>query len=169
MTRLALLVLLAAPLSAQPTIREVQLRPASQFVTLVDQEPSDTVAVLAPIQALFDGMRQADSTLMRSAFHADATLRTTQARPGADPSISETPIAAFLASIAGAGVYLDEQLTSTQVRIDGPLATAWTAYRFYVGEEFSHCGVNAFTLVHTDGAWKILHIVDTRRREGCAE
>ncbi len=143
-----LLVLVAAPISAQTV---------------------DTSAVTAPIRALFDGMRQTDSTVMRSAFHPDATLRTTQARPGSEPSITETPIATFLASIAGAGVYLDEQLTDTTLHIDGPLATAWTPYRFYVGGEFSHCGVNAFTLVKTDDTWRILHVVDTRRREDCAE
>ncbi len=149
MTRLLfLLLLLGAPARAQTV---------------------DTSAVTAPIRALFDGMRQADTTLMRSAFHPDATLRTTQARPDSDPVVADTPVDAFVAGIAGAGVSLDEVLTDTTLHVDGPLATAWTGYRFYVSGEFSHCGTNAFTLVKMDGAWRILHVVDTRRREDCAE
>ncbi len=153
MTRLILLLLLAAPASAQT----------------MGSQTADTSAVTAPIRALFDGMRQADSTLMRSAFHPDATIRTTQASRGSAPSVTETPVDAFVASIAGAGVYLDERLTSTTLHVDGPLATAWTGYRFYVDGQFSHCGVNAFTLVHTDDTWRILHVVDTRRLQNCAE
>jgi hypothetical protein len=129
----------------------------------------DSAAVLQPVHDLFDGMRAADTTLMRAAFHPSATLHTTQARPGAAPAVSQTPIAAFLQGIAGAGALLDEQLTSTTLLVDGPLATAWTAYRFYVGDQFSHCGVNTFTLVQEADEWKILHIVDTRRRDACAE
>jgi hypothetical protein len=34
-----------------------------------------------------------------------------------------------------------------EVQIDDNLAAVWTEYEFYVGKNFSHCGVNAFQLV----------------------
>jgi hypothetical protein len=40
-------------------------------------------------------------------------------------------------------------------------------YRFYVGERFSHCGVDSFHLVRTADGWRIVDLADTRRREGC--
>jgi hypothetical protein len=61
----------------------------------------------------------------------------------------------------------DERITFDVVKTDGVLATAWTPYKFYVGEKFSHCGVNSFQLVKLDGNWKIQFIIDTRRKQPC--
>ena len=61
----------------------------------------------------------------------------------------------------------DERIGDIDVRIDGGLATAWMPYAFYLGDRFSHCGVNAFHLTLTSEGWKILHITDTRRTTDC--
>ena len=42
-----------------------------------------------------------------------------------------------------------------EIRISGPLAVAWVPYDLYVNGEWSHCGVDAFTLVRIEGEWKI--------------
>ncbi len=47
--------------------------------------------------------------------------------------------------------------------VDDGLAVAWTPYRFYAGDQFSHCGTNAFTLALDGQGWRIVQIVDTRR------
>jgi hypothetical protein len=47
------------------------------------------------------------------------------------------------------------------------MATAWVPYKFYRGRQFSHCGVNAFTLIKLTSEWKIGSITDTRREEQC--
>jgi hypothetical protein len=47
------------------------------------------------------------------------------------------------------------------------MAAAWTPYRFYRNGEFSHCGVNSFQLVKMAEGWKIVYIIDTRRKEPC--
>jgi hypothetical protein len=64
---------------------------------------------------------------------------------------------------------LNEKLNGYEIKVDGDLASAWTPYEFYVGEEFSHCGVNSFQLLKTADGWKIFHIVDTRRKDNCVE
>jgi hypothetical protein len=53
------------------------------------------------------------------------------------------------------------------VLIDGNLASVWTDYKFYIGEKFSHCGVNSFQLFKGDDGWKIIYIIDTRRKDNC--
>ncbi|HYJ79808.1 MAG TPA: hypothetical protein VEW03_09420 [Longimicrobiaceae bacterium] len=63
----------------------------------------------------------------------------------------------------------DERISGLEVRIDGPLATAWMNYTFYLDGRLSHCGVNAFQLARTPTGWKTIQITDTRRREGCPE
>lgn len=41
------------------------------------------------------------------------------------------------------------------VQVAGALATVWLPYDLYSRGEWSHCGVDAFTLVRHDGAWRI--------------
>ncbi len=53
--------------------------------------------------------------------------------------------------------------------MDGPLATVWTEYQVVIEGKLSHCGTDAFHLVRRNGAWKILNVSDTFRREGCGE
>ncbi len=61
----------------------------------------------------------------------------------------------------------DERISFETVKIDGPLALAWTPYSFYYDGKFSHCGVNSFQLVRFNGEWKIQYLIDTRRKQGC--
>ena len=86
--------------------------------------------------------------------------------------IAETDAGRFLAAVAAAPVTYDERLGEVEVRADGDLATAWMPYRFYAGDQFSHCGVNAMQLVRdgesgSGAGWRIVQIIDTRRTEGC--
>jgi hypothetical protein len=63
----------------------------------------------------------------------------------------------------------DERVLSEKVEIDGPLASVWTEYAFYAGDEFSHCGIDAFQVAQTPEGWRIIALTDTRRRDGCRE
>ena len=69
---------------------------------------------------------------------------------------------------APAGTVIDERLANPVVHVDGNLASIWVDYWLFVGERFSHCGVDAILLSRHEGAWRIFSVVDTRRREGCA-
>jgi hypothetical protein len=128
-------------------------------------QQTEEAAVRAVVDRLFDGMRSRDTTAMRSVFAEEAqfyglsqtgTVRTDR------PSD-------FITSIAGApaGLVLDEVLHDVEIRIDGPLASVWTYYDFFAGENFSHCGYDAMLLLKVQGEWKIVSLADTRRREGC--
>lgn len=119
------------------------------------------------VTSLFDAMRASDGDKIRSLLTDQATLHTVVAAEG-EPVLRETPFMNFITSIGQVEPgTLDEQLSSLKVHIDENLATAWMDYRFYVQEEFSHCGVNTMNLLKTSDGWKIFSIVDTRRREGC--
>ena len=61
----------------------------------------------------------------------------------------------------------DEQIRFGTIQIDGSMASVWTPFKFYLGEQFSHCGVNVFKLNKTKEGWKIFHLVDTNRKENC--
>lgn len=46
-----------------------------------------------------------------------------------------------------------------QVRVSGPLATVWVPYDLYRNGQWSHCGVDAFTLLKVGGQWRIASLV----------
>jgi hypothetical protein len=57
-----------------------------------------------------------------------------------------------------------EKILSYNIQIDGAMAQVWAPYEFYLNEKFSHSGVNAFTLFKEKDEWKIIYLIDTRRR-----
>jgi len=140
-------------------------------VSLVFAQTGDErVQVVAIIQRLFDGMRAADTAMVRSVFHPMAQLQTTSLSADGKPQFNTTEIDRFITSIGSRkGVVLDERIHSYDVRIDQGLASAWTEYSFFVGSDFSHCGVNAFHLFKGPEGWKIVQITDTRRKTGCLQ
>ncbi len=132
------------------------------------QTDEEISAVKAPIQSLFDGMRAGDSSMVRRAFLPGARLQTAHLSRDGQPQLSEGSLEDFLKAVGSPHEKtFNEQIWSYDIRIDGLLATAWTEYTFFLGGQLSHCGVNAFQLFRTAEGWKISHIADTRRREGC--
>lgn len=122
--------------------------------------------VMAVVEQLFDGMRSADTTMMRSTFHPEVRLVTTGEREG-QPVATLVPVERWLEGVAGAEVVLDERLYDVTVQVAGGLASVWAYYTLHAGDRFSHCGYDAFQLVRTTDGWKITQVADTRQREGC--
>lgn len=136
--------------------------------SLAAQEAAEEQAVLAVVQRLFDGMRAGDSTAVRAVHHPAARLISVGERDGA-PVIEIEPLEGFIQAVGTPHEEVwDERMYDTEVRIDGRLATVWTKYDFFLGDTFSHCGVDTFQLYKDADGWKIFQIADTRRREGCA-
>lgn len=135
-------------------------------VTSAAAQSADHDAAYAVVTTLFDGMRTRDTSAMRAAFAAGASLQSV----GANGQVRTDPIDGWIGSVAGApaGLVLDERLGTPVVQVSGNLATVWVEYWFYAGERFSHCGFDAFVLAKTDGRWRIMYVADTRQREGCA-
>jgi ketosteroid isomerase-like protein len=140
-----LAVILAAPASAQ----------------------SDERAVAVVVTHFFDGMRTRDTTLMRSTVTPSAVLISVSGPTGLG---EPTTIDAFIDRIGkGSGPGNDEQIKDPKVQIDGPLASLWAYYTLKrAGEtKVNHCGVDAFLLRKGPDGWRIFHVADTRRTEGC--
>ncbi len=62
-----------------------------------------------------------------------------------------------------------EEAFSMDVKIHEGMAMAWVPYEFRLNGEFSHCGVDVFTLIKKDDAWKIINVSYTIDNEGCDE
>jgi len=113
-------------------------------------------AVIAAAQAVFDAMEALDAEAFRNAVVPDGFLMAV--RTG---TTRRTTRDDFAANIARQTRPMIERMWDPEVRIDGPVATLWTAYDFYSGAEFSHCGTDAFQLVKTAEGWKVVVITYT--------
>jgi hypothetical protein len=131
-------------------------------------QQTEIAAIKQTINNMFNAMRKTDSALLRSTFAKGMILHSIgKAKDGSTTVLMESPDG-FVKSVGTPhkGIY-DERITFGDIKVDGELASVWTPYKFYLDDKFSHCGVNFFQLIKTDTGWKIVYIVDTRRKDSC--
>ncbi|MDF1698461.1 MAG: nuclear transport factor 2 family protein [Saprospiraceae bacterium] len=120
------------------------------------------------IESLFKAMYEGDGILAKSVFTEDAVLQTVHVNKEGKITAKTGELEQFVTAIGTPHEKVwDERVTNLKINIDADLAQAWMDYSFYVGDEFSHCGVNAMHLIRSDGEWRIVHIIDTRRNSDC--
>jgi hypothetical protein len=136
--------------------------------TGVFAQQSDTLAIKQTINTLFDGMRKGDSTMLRSVFSKDMILQSIANNKEGKAVLSIDKADDFVKAIGTPHTALyDERIVFSDIKIDGNLASVWAPYQFYLGDKFNHCGVDVFQLMKTANGWKIIYIVDTRRKDNC--
>ncbi len=129
---------------------------------------ADSAAVLKVAESVFDAMRKRDTVMLKAAFAPAARLTTAAAARDGSPRVTSEKLESFVSALAQPSDSVwDEKTFAHQVRLDGNLATVWMEYDFYLGSQFSHCGVDAFQLARFAEGWKIVALADTRRRAGC--
>ena len=128
---------------------------------------ADQAAVVQVVEDLFDAMRRQDGDAIRVLHMPEvALIRVTN---NSKPYVQLASPDGFINSIVNAPAEPRERMWNVEVRIDGDLATLWAHYDLHLGDEFSHCGVDAFQLVRNDSGWKIVSIAFTMHREGCED
>ena len=151
------------------TICGLFLLPLIMSVSISAQN-TDKELILSQIETLFDGMRAGDSAAVSKVFTKNATMQSIFKNQEGNTVINTGSLEGFKNSVGTPHDQVwDERVANIQINIDGEMATAWVPYSFYLGQNFSHCGVNSFQFAKTDEGWKAISIVDTRRRTDCAE
>jgi hypothetical protein len=138
------------------------------FCTISCFGQGEEAGVKHTVNQFFEGMRTSDSTLIKTSLAPTAVFQTVIQQKDGTTAVETEEIQKFVTAVTQPHpqVY-DERITFDQVKIDANLAMVWAPYKFYVGETFSHCGVDAFQLVKLNGTWKIQYIIDTRRKDAC--
>ncbi len=126
-------------------------------------------AVMATVNRLFDGMKAADTAMVRSTFSSEATMGRAGVNPNTgEVEITTSPMDGFVTFIASMQPgQLDEPIWDPVVQIDDNLATVWVKYELLLNGAFHHCGVDAFDLWKSADGWKIFRLTDTSRTENC--
>lgn len=117
--------------------------------------------VVATLQALFDALETGDAALLRSVTDPSVVMHFSETRDGATTFGSAT-LDGLAERITTSEVPLIERMWDPVVVVNGPLATIWTPYDFYSGEDFSHCGVDAANLMDGPDGWRIVALSWTR-------
>lgn len=118
-------------------------------------QSSDEQAVIDVIETFFESLEKLDSNLYKQTLELDGqvwstnhlkdTVRYRHRHFGEDMRMFERK-----------DMKLFEKALSYDVKVQTDLAMAWVPYEFYLNDEFSHCGVDIFTLMKKDGEWKII-------------
>lgn len=118
------------------------------------------------IKSFFKAFHAQDTTALKEVVHNEVVLATIKSS-STDTVLVVDDIQKFYNSIASIpeSVKFHEELTEIEVLSDSVLAHVWTNYTFHLNEKVSHKGVNAFTLMNQKGTWKIIYLVDTRRKK----
>ena len=117
------------------------------------------------IETFFEGFHHRDTVLLHQVC-ADKIILQSITENSNGNSLTEEPSQFFYRSIASIPMSLkfNERILSFTTQVDGSMGHAWTPYEFYVDGKLSHKGVNAFTLFKEKDQWKIVYIIDTRRK-----
>jgi hypothetical protein len=132
---------------------------------------ADEVQVKTTITEFFEAFHKQDSVAIKSYMADTVSLQSILEGEAGNTILRDSDFSDFLKSIIAIPkeIKFEERILSNIIKIDGPMANAWTAYEFYINGKFSHCGVNSFQLIKKGETWKIYYIVDTRRTINCKQ
>ncbi|MGE8343749.1 MAG: nuclear transport factor 2 family protein [Flavobacterium sp.] len=118
------------------------------------------------IESFFEGFHQRDSTKIKLVCSDKMILQSISESNVKGNKLSDESAKEFYKSIASipSNMKFQEKILSYNIQIDGTMAHVWTPYEFYLNDKFSHSGVNAFTLFKEKDSWKIIYLIDTRRK-----
>ncbi len=136
----------------------------AQAMVSADHMPSDAdrAAILATVQSLFDALGERDTELLTAILRPDILMHSVERSAAGERSASTSTLEGMVARLEADGPRMTERMWDPEVRISGDLATVWTPYDFYVGEDLSHCGADAFILMREGGGWQITSLSWTR-------
>lgn len=137
------------------------------ITTLSFSQSSESDNVKATIEHFFEGFHKQDSTMILGTVGEDIKMQSIGKNKEGKAILRTSEFKDFLKSIVSIpkDKKFKEEILDYTIQVDGDMANAWTSYKFYFDGNFSHCGVNSFQLFKDDGKWKIIYLIDTRRRD----
>ncbi|GAB5563029.1 MAG: hypothetical protein Wins2KO_00920 [Winogradskyella sp.] len=139
------------------------------FVLSVNAQKSEEENIKNTIIEFFEVFHKQDTVALKKMAKGKVILQSISVNKEGKTIVSESSYNDFvkrIGSIPKESTF-EEKLLSYSIQVDGNMANAWTPYEFWYNGKFSHCGVNSFQLVKEDETWKIIYLVDTRRRKNC--
>ena len=131
------------------------------LISSTQASTSEEQAVLAPVNALFEGMTKRDAEAIKKPLLPGGGMVLMR-----DGKPVQMTFEAFDNAVGKPGTaHIEERIHDPLVRIDHDLAVVWAPFEFLVDGKVDHCGTDLFNLVQTDGKWIISSVADTGRKD----
>lgn len=139
------------------------------FTGTISAQTDQKKEIKKVIQHFFKGLQSGDTLIVKETLADKVILQTAFKDKEGKSMLRNDDFGKFLKAIGSKKKEdsWEEKLLSYNIQIDGNMANVWTPYEFYFNNNFSHCGVNSFQLFNNGSGWKIIYLIDTRRRKDC--
>jgi hypothetical protein len=122
-------------------------------------QTAEEKAILAPINAMFDGMSKRDAAAIQQPTLPGGSMVLMR-----DGKPTQMTFAAFAENVAKPSkVQIQEKIHDPLIRVDNDLAVVWAPFVFLRDGKVNHCGTDLFNLVRVNGKWLIASVADTGR------
>lgn len=138
-------------------------------VSLFAQKADDSNDAMAVVNKLWAEMAAANPAGIVALHNPGAQLVAVIKTKEGKTVVRNLTVDEFSKGFADKTHTVKEDMYTSEVRVDGDLASVWGRYVFFVDGKVSHCGIDAFHLVRADGVWKIGGIASTIDAGGCTE
>lgn len=142
---------------------------AFSSVPALAQATDDSKAALAVVNKLFDLMAAHDPAGIVALHTPESQLVAVMKNREGKTVVRNFTTEAFSKNFAEKRGEIFEDMYAPKTEVHNDLALVWGRYVFFVNGKISHCGVNAFHLVRTDGVWKIAGGSSSMEPQGCTE
>ena len=141
-------------------------RPAEEPEAVPEMGGAESAEVAEVAEGLLVALSAGDTATLSRLLAPGATIYSVRDDAGG-PSLRSVTREAFLESLGGEDQNFLERMWDPKVQIQGRVAMVWTPYDFYLNGEFSHCGIDIFTMLKADEGWQVASITYNVVREGC--
>ena len=133
-------------------------------------QTEEEIQVKQNIIEFFDAFHAKDSIAMKKMVYPSILLQTIGVNNEGKSVLKTENFDDLVKSIISIpdSTNFQERIKSYSIQTDGNMANAWTPYEFWINNEFHHCGVNSFQLFREENKWKIIYLIDTRRKSDCS-
>ncbi len=135
----------------------------------LNAQNSENDRVKATIEQFFEAFHQQDTTALKAFANGNIKMQSISVNKDGETVLSETDYFQFIQNISSIPKdrTFEEKIFDLSIKVDGHMAHAWVPYEFWYQDKLSHCGVNSFQLIKEENSWKIMYLVDSRRRDNC--
>lgn len=133
------------------------------------QSAADKKAVADVIDQLFAKMAAAEPAAIRALQTPQSQIVAVARGKDKKNHVQTYSAETFSKFFTNKDAKIEERMYAPKTEIDGDVAMYWGRYVFFAGGKISHCGLNTFHLVRTEGVWKIAGAASTIDPDSCTK
>jgi ketosteroid isomerase-like protein len=132
-----------------------------------DAAGKDRAAVVAAVDRFLGAINSNDAATLEALYMPQAVLFVQRPGPDGKPVMRVRTGAEDVAKARGETRKFHEFYWNPRISVHGGIATFEAPYAFDIDGKRSHCGIDVFSLVLVDGAWRIASAMYTVEPDGC--